>query len=331
MEVESAAVATERQNLVLKAFSRAFRREAHVLTQYPDLLWQQLYNRLQWEGEEVRHAISRDLAKRNVSGAKTWMRLSTPFRESKALVRVLAGHKGMIQGCAFSPDGQWIVSASEDKTLKIWETATGIERTTLIGHTSKVMACVVSSDGQLIVSASDDQTLKIWDATTGKERATLIGHTKGVRACSISSDGELIVSASDDETIKLWDTATGAERATFTGHTDVVTDCTFSPDGRWIVSSSRDKTLRVWNVETGEVRHILQSQDRFGAPWITTCAFSPDGEWILIRRHGQCPQTLGDQHRKRASYLERSQQPYNGLLSQPKRSLDRLCFWKLDE
>ena len=59
-----------------------------------------------------------------------------------------------MNGCAVSPDGTWIVSASDDHTLKIWDAATGAERATLTGHTSGVKGCAVSPDGTWIVSAS---------------------------------------------------------------------------------------------------------------------------------------------------------------------------------
>ena len=77
---------------ILGAFSRAIAREAHVLTRSPDLLWQQLYNRLQWEGEETKQALETELAQRSAPGARPWLRLNTPYRESTALIRILEGH-----------------------------------------------------------------------------------------------------------------------------------------------------------------------------------------------------------------------------------------------
>jgi len=79
----------------------------------------------------------------------------------------LRGHSGIVNDCAFSPDGCFILSASDDKTLKIWDAASGQEKLTLKGHTGSVNACVYSPDGRLIVSASSDKTLRVWDAISG--------------------------------------------------------------------------------------------------------------------------------------------------------------------
>jgi len=120
-----------------------------------------------------------------------------------------------VQDCAVSPDGTWIVSASggDDRTLKIWNAATGSERATLTGHTDQVFSCAVSPDGTWIVSASKDGTLKIWNAATGSERATLAGLTGGVWGCAVSPDGSWIGSVGHDGTLRIWDAATCTERA----------------------------------------------------------------------------------------------------------------------
>ncbi len=201
MDEAIAGTTPDQQKTVLKAFSRALGREAHVLTQYPDLLWQQLHNRLQWE-EEVEQLIAPDLAQRSAPGARPWLKTTTRLRESTALHRTLTGHKGMVFDCAISPDGAWILSASEDKTLKIWDASTGIDQMTFSGHTNSIRACAISPDGRWIVSGSLDQTLKVWDALNGKEKFTLRGHTASVTACVISPNGRWIVSASNDKTLK---------------------------------------------------------------------------------------------------------------------------------
>ncbi len=109
-----------------------------------------------------------------------------------ALIRTLAGHTSFVSGCAVSPDGAWIVSASADHTLKVWDAGTGAERLTLAGHTSYVTGCAVSPDGAFLVSASYDATLKVWDARTGA--CLLTFPVEGMlEACAFHPDGRHLV------------------------------------------------------------------------------------------------------------------------------------------
>jgi hypothetical protein len=77
-------------------------------------------------------------------------------------------HSGPVLSCAFAPDGQTFVSASQDGTLKLWDAASGKEMRTFTGHQASVRGCAFSPDGTRLVSASDDQTLKLWDAASGQ-------------------------------------------------------------------------------------------------------------------------------------------------------------------
>jgi WD40 repeat protein len=83
------------------------------------------------------------------------------------VLATLESHADSVLGCAVSPDGQFVVSASADKALKVWELTTGRELTTLEGHADWVNACAVTPDGQRVVSASEDRTLRVWDLATG--------------------------------------------------------------------------------------------------------------------------------------------------------------------
>jgi WD40 repeat protein len=133
-----------------------------------------------------------------------------------------------------APDGSSIVSASTDKTLKVWDAKTGAQRLTLSGHKTDVSGCAFSPDDSFIVSASWDQTLKVWDAKTGAQRLTLSGHTDTVHGCAISADGSFIVSASWDKTLKVWDAKTADCLATL--YTDSkLRGCACSPDNEHIV------------------------------------------------------------------------------------------------
>ena len=116
-----------------------------------------------------------------------------------------------------TPDGRHVVSASSDKTLKVWDLASGREVATLQGHTDGVTACAVTPDGRHVVSASADKTLKVWELASGREVATLQGHTERVTACAVTPDGRHVVSASYDKTLKVWELATHACRITHRG------------------------------------------------------------------------------------------------------------------
>jgi WD40 repeat protein len=93
---------------------------------------------------------------------------------------------------AIAPDGDLAISASADKTLKIWDTETGTEVRTLIGHTSYVTAVAIAPDGKRAISASRDNTLKIWDLLSGKEIASFSGDSS-FNGCAISPDGLTVV------------------------------------------------------------------------------------------------------------------------------------------
>jgi WD40 repeat protein len=93
---------------------------------------------------------------------------------------------------ALTPDGTKAVSGSSDKTLKIWDLATGKELATLTGHTCYVRAVALTNDGTKIVSGSGDNTLKIWDLATGEEIMTFEGDSR-FNCCAVSPDGKSIV------------------------------------------------------------------------------------------------------------------------------------------
>ena len=90
----------------------------------------------------------------------------------------------------FSPDGKLIASASLDRTVRLWDSATGSCHSTLEGHSDTVTAVTFSPDGKLIASASRDRTVRLWDSATGSCRSTLEGHSDTVTAVAFSSDGE---------------------------------------------------------------------------------------------------------------------------------------------
>ncbi|MBI3421698.1 MAG: TIR domain-containing protein, partial [Acidobacteria bacterium] len=154
---------------------------------------------------------------------------------------------------AYSPDGRFIVTASGDKTARVWNAASGQEVAELKGHTDSVTSPAYSPDGRFIVTASDDGTARVWNAASGQMVAELKGHTHSVTSAAYSPDGCFIVTASFDKTARVWNAASGQVVAELKGHAAYVRSAAYSPDGRFIVTASDDKTARVWNAASGQV------------------------------------------------------------------------------
>jgi WD40 repeat protein/serine/threonine protein kinase len=191
------------------------------------------------------------------------------------------GHTSWVWGVAFSPDGKRIVTASEDRTVRVWDARTGQEIHTLRGHTGIVWSVAYSPGGTRIVSSSDDRTARVWDAATGKEVLVLKGHTAPVFSAVFSPDGKRIVTGAGDlyrpgET-KLWDAATGQEVLTIKGHTGRVRSVAFSPDGKRIVTGSEDGTAKVWVADRAQEVLVLKGHTAN----VNCIAFSPDGKRIF--------------------------------------------------
>ena len=165
----------------------------------------------------------------------------------------------------FSPDGSHIVSASYDKTIRIWDAITGQQiGKPLEGHVERVFFASYSPDGKRIASASCDKTIRIWDATTGLQIGKpLEGHTENVRTAFFSPDGKYVISSSDDRTIRIWDVDKEIPSSlVLRGHTGGLYSATFSSDGRHIVSSSYDKTVKLWDYPPLDTL-IYQTRERF--------------------------------------------------------------------
>ncbi|MBW4522204.1 MAG: TIR domain-containing protein [Scytolyngbya sp. HA4215-MV1] len=188
----------------------------------------------------------------------------------------LKGHQDWVGSLSYSPNGKTIASGSSDKTIKLWDAATGKLLHTLEGHQNPVWSVSYSPDGKTIASGSFDKTVKLWDVATGKLLHTLEGHQDRVTSISYSPDGKTIVSGSFDKTVKLWDAATGKLLRTLQEHQDPIWSVSYSPDGKTIASGSFDKTIKLWDAATGKLLNTLQGHQ----DGVTSIRYSPDGKTI---------------------------------------------------
>lgn len=186
---------------------------------------------------------------------------------------VLKGHSKAVATAVFSPDGNYLITASSDKTAKIWS-VTGRLIATLRGHKYFIRTAVFSKDNKYIVTASGDNTAKIW-TKNGNLVRTLEGHKNSVYTANFSPDGQKIITGSEDGTAKIW-SLDGKLIKTLKGHKKAVYSACFSPNGKYILTGSEDATAKIWSPDGKIIRNLTRHRNA-----IFSAKFSPDGSKIL--------------------------------------------------
>jgi WD40 repeat protein len=183
---------------------------------------------------------------------------------------------------AFSPDGEWLAVATEDREtpVKLFSAATGRESIAFKGHTGAARSLAFSSDGKRLLTGSQDRTARIWDSATGKELLALPRQASWINGVAFNPDSTQLATCTIAGTVKLWDAATGQEISTLTrgenknGVMDWLHNVTFSPDSRLLAAATVNPpgsvrfTVRVWEVATGKA--VLNLHGNY-------VAFSRDG------------------------------------------------------
>lgn len=184
-----------------------------------------------------------------------WLPLDAGEKVGKPDV-TFKGHSDAVFAVAYSPDGKFLVTASFDNTLKLWEAATGKEIRTYggtTGHTKQVICVAFSQDGTMIASGSTDNTLKTWDVPVSTPIRSLKTNDAS-QAVALSPDGLKLAIGGKDGSLKLVSPVEFKELAKFeAGHQGAVTGLSFTGNSAILASVGVDRTLRYWEVASGKL------------------------------------------------------------------------------
>lgn len=212
------------------------------------------------------------------------------FHGSYDCIKTLQGHDHNVSSVCFLPSGDHLVSSSRDKSIKVWEVATGYCVRTYSGHREWVRMVRVYGDS-LIASCSNDQTVRVWPLALGPNttkdcKLELRDHDHVVECIAwapesatpaiqeaAKSDGEssnksglvgpFLASGSRDKTIRVWDVTSGVCLFTLVGHDNWVRGISWHPGGKYLLTASDDKTLRIWDVAHRRCTKRLEAHGHF--------------------------------------------------------------------
>lgn len=198
-------------------------------------------------------------------------------QKSLDLPMVVVKHQqpAAVVSVAYSGDGGRLYAA-RDRTLEVYDTATGDRVGTWKGDEYPLNRVAVSRDGTRIAAAGGAPGVagKVFlFGNDGTLLRTVEGHEDSIYGLDFSPDGTQLLTGSYDKLLKIWDVATGAELRTLKHHTGGVFDCRFSPEGLYVASASVDQTIKIWETATGNRLHTLTE----GTKGMNALAWKPDG------------------------------------------------------
>lgn len=193
-------------------------------------------------------------------------------------VKSLSKHKQPVSDVVLSCYGDYLLSTSWDKTMRLWDVQAGEAFRTFVGHTSDVNGGALSADSRQIISCSRDKTIRLWN-TLGQQKFTLSEnqHTDWISSVRFSpeSDKALVVSCGWDKLTKVWDLKKGHLIYDFCGHTAPVNSVAISPDGSLCASGGHDGWAMLWDVVDGNHLYSLEAHAH-----INSLCFSPCNYWL---------------------------------------------------
>lgn len=190
-------------------------------------------------------------------GANSIQQVKPEWHPPWKLMRVISGHLGWVRALAVEPNNKWFASGAGDRTIKIWDMATGSLKLTLTGHISTVRGLAVSPRHPYLFSCGEDKMVKCWDLETNKVIRHYHGHLSGVYTLSLHPTLDVLVTGGRDGVARVWDMRTRSNIHVLSGHTGTVTDVKCQEADPQVISASLDSTVRLWDLAAGKAMGVL--------------------------------------------------------------------------
>lgn len=190
---------------------------------------------------------------------------------------VSRAHERWIHSVAFSPDGKWIATGSDDQTVKVWDAAKGKELWNQATPTA-ITAVNWSADGKQLLTGNWRGGIQVHDARSGKLFRQWQAHQENITDLAVSRDGLQLATASGDDSCQVWDLATRRCALTIEQENEYDATCvSFSPDGKFVVVGDGENQLKLYSVRSGELLLTFSGHTET----IAAAAFSPDGKRVI--------------------------------------------------
>ncbi|CAN8065453.1 unnamed protein product [Agarophyton chilense] len=176
--------------------------------------------------------------------------------------RVISGHLGWVRCVAFDASNAWFATGSADRTVKIWDSATGRLKLTLTGHVSTVRGIAISERHPYLFTVGEDKMVKCWDLEQNKVIRNYHGHLSGVYCVSLHPVLDVLVTGGRDSTVRVWDVRTRAQVFVMGAHRDTVNAVLTQPVDPQVISASVDSTIRTWDLAAGKCSATLTNHKK---------------------------------------------------------------------
>ncbi|KAF3203339.1 pre-mRNA-splicing factor prp46 [Orbilia oligospora] len=173
------------------------------------------------------------------------------------LMRVISGHLGWVRSIEVEPNNQWFCTGAGDRTIKIWDLASGSLRLTLTGHISTVRGLAVSPRHPYLFSCAEDKMVKCWDLEQNKVIRHYHGHLSGVYALALHPNLNVLVTTGRDAVARVWDMRTRASVMVLTGHKGTVGAVRTQEADPQVITGSMDSTIRLWDLAAAKTMAVL--------------------------------------------------------------------------